>query len=610
MKEVNIKDEANHLFTRWAKNIDKNCPLNEYPRPQMKRESWFCLNGEWEYAIRNKNEEKPINFDGKIIVPFSPESILSGVNRQLKESQVLWYKRFFNLNDIFKNFDNERERILLHFGAVDQNCKVYINNLFVGENRGGYWPFYFDITGYIKKDKNELLVEVIDNSDKSFSAYGKQKINRGGIWYTAQSGIWQTVWLEKVTEKYIKNIFYTPDIKKGEIEIRLEIEDGQKTRNESFPDISNNNEDIFISIFENNTKIAEIKTTNLISKVKINNPHLWSCEDPFLYNLTIEYGKDRVKSYFGMREFGKIVDKDGYTRFALNGKPIFLSGVLDQGYYSDGLYTACSDEAMVWELSRLKEMGFNMIRKHIKIEPLRWYYHCDRLGLIVWQDFPSGGYPYRPMITQILPFIGIHIKDNLYSLFGRKEPFSRKIFENEAERTINHLYNVVSIAVWVIFNEGWGQFDSKRITEKVKSIDKTRLIDSTSGWHDQKCGDFYSKHIYYKRFKLIRKKTSRIKVLSEFGGYSYKVEGHVFSNKLFGYKIYTDLNKLNLSILRLYEKDVISNIKKGLSACVYTQLSDVEDELNGLFTYDREFEKVDEDTIKKINKKINNEIIE
>jgi len=574
--------ELHMLYTRWGKTLDKTCPLAEYPRPQMKREAWQCLNGVWEYAIRGAAEPEPSAYDGEIVVPFSPESLLSGVLRQLLPGQTLWYRRAVRFDG------SDGQRILLHFGAVDQRCTVYMNGKTAGTHEGGYWPFCFDVTELVNIGDNTLVVAVQDDSDTGDQAYGKQKLQRGGIWYTAQSGIWQSVWTETVPREYIRNVKITPCWRDAEVDFELDW------AGEAVPEGHSR-------IFAEGKPVAEGCFNDGKASISLPGFRSWSPDDPFLYTARIEAGQDAVETYFGMREFGTVRDADGNPRLALNGKPIFHTGLLDQGYWSDGLYTASSDEAMVWELTEIKRMGFNMLRKHIKIEPLRWYYHCDRLGILVWQDFVSGGGPYSPMVTQWLPYINVRLNDNRYRRFGRESAAGRAVFEADMMRTVDLLYNAVSIAVWVPFNEGWGQFDACRITEKLRGLDTTRSIDATSGWHDQQCGDFCSRHIYYKKYRMRHDSSGRIQALTEFGGYSCPASGHMASDTLFGYKMYPDAQAMSEAVETLYRSEVLPVAKRGLSAAVYTQVSDVEDEINGVFTYDREVVKLGAETAQRIN---------
>lgn len=549
----------------------------------MRRDEWLCLNGLWHYAIRKSGEPEPEMYDGDIVVPFSPECLLSGVKRQLKPNETLWYKRSIRFKKL------EGQRLLLHFGAVDQHCTVYCNDRVVGSHSGGYWPFYFDITESITEGDNTLTLSVTDDSDTGIEGYGKQKLERGGIWYTAQSGIWQTVWAEYVPLEYITDIRIAPDCRNAEAEFSVTFAD------------DTNIPQYLVQVLSDGQLIAEGSSTGKIVRIKMSNFHYWSPDDPFLYQVKITAGKDTVKSYFGMREFSAVRDEKGHLRFMLNGKPFFQTGLLDQGYWSDGLYTAPSDEAMIWEISELKKLGFNMLRKHIKIEPLRWYYHCDRLGMLVWQDFVSGGGPYKPLVTQILPFININLNDKHLWLFGRKNEKGRAAFLRDMVRTVQLLQNVVSIGVWVPFNEGWGQFDSLCISQTLKNIDPTRLVDHASGWHDQGGGDFKSRHVYYKKYRMHPDRSGRIHALTEFGGYSCPVNGHIGSNVLFGYRMYEGTDELTIAYENLYTLEVLPAVKDGLAVSIYTQVSDVEDEINGIFTYDRAVLKLHEGTVRRIN---------
>ena len=580
------------LLTPWGESLNKDCPLNEYPRPQLVRENWQCLNGRWDYAI-TETEEVPKTWDGTIIVPFSPESLLSGVQRQLLPGKRLWYRREF----VFEKC-KDGERLLLHFGAVDQHCSVYINGKKAGSHYGGYWPFYFDISVFLKDGENEVVVSVTDNTDTDDEAYGKQTLNRGEIWYTGQSGIWQTVWAERVPETYIQSVKITPHFKKAEVELELCM---------SGTDLSPITANASVKIFDGEKAVAEGLFQNNRALVKMPDDFKsWSPESPFLYDLEIKAGKDSIRSYFGMREFGILKGKAGPV-LSLNGKPIFHHGLLDQGYWSDGMYTPPSDEAMIWEIKTIKNMGFNMLRKHIKIEPLRWYYHCDKIGMLVWQDFVSGGGPYKDFVVKYAPWLGFNFKDgkSRYALHGRKSETGRKNFMRDAERTIDLLYGITSLAVWVPFNEGWGQFDAASAASFVRKKDAARLIDHASGYFDQGAGDFHSCHIYYKAFRPKKDKRGRVLALTEFGGFSLPAQEHMSSDILFGYKMFGTKEELNDAVWKLYTKDVFPAIEKGLSASIYTQVSDVEDEINGIFTYDRKEIKFDESLGLKITKTLN-----
>ncbi|MBQ9952172.1 MAG: glycoside hydrolase family 2 [Clostridia bacterium] len=580
MSEMMIKN----LPTPWSESaMAAKVPMNNYPRPQLRRAKWFCLNGMWKYAICD-DEKRPAKWDGEIRVPYSPESLLSGVERQVKPGQTLWYERLFKMSA------DRTDRLLLHFGAVDQRCTVYMNGKEVGSHEGGYHPFSFDVTEFVAEGVNRMWVKVKDDCDQGDEAYGKQKIKRGGIWYTGQSGIWQTVWMEFVPQVSVGSVKITPLYDQAQVEIRVALEGGEAP--------------CTVQVLDGKEVVASGETADGCVVIDLPDFHPWSCEDPFLYKVKIEAGEDKVESYFGMRSFGVTRGAHGRKVLTLNGKPIFHHGLLDQGYWSDGMYTPPSDAAMIHEIKRLKEMGFNMLRKHIKIEPLRWYYHCDKLGMLVWQDFVSGGEPQSMLTTALLPMLGKQIKDDDYKRFGRQNPSSREKYMRDADRTMDLLYNCVSLCCWVPFNEGWGQFDAAKMAGYVREKDSTRYIDHASGWHDQGAGDFQSSHIYFKPFKPKADAKDRVMVLSEFGGYSLAVDGHMASEKLFGYKKFENKLELQKAVFDLYHRDVMHAITVGLSAAVYTQVSDVEDEINGLFTYDRAKEKFDAARMKQMGDNI------
>ena len=570
------------LFTEWGKNIDPENVLSEYPRPQLVRQSWRCLNGYWDYAV-TKTAEKPERYDGKILVPFSPEAPLSGVSRRILPDEFLHYRLCFTYDGA------PAAHTILHFGAVDERCRVYLNGVFIGGHRGGYLPFSFDISSVLKSGENVLYLCVRDFSDSSFHANGKQTLKRGGIWYTAQSGIWQTVWLEEVPENCIEGIKITPVLKTGEVIFEIAAKAPE-------------NADIIIR--EHGNSVAEgcaDKSGKAVLKIGAFCPvRPWKPDDPFLYDVEITLGGDRVKSYFAMREFSVLPDEHGVMRLMLNGKPLFHSGVLDQGYWPDGLYTAPSDEAMIEDILSMKRLGFNMLRKHIKIEPLRWYYHCDRLGMLVWQDMVSGGVMKHFMLKSALSTIGItKLRDSNYRFFGRLDEEGRKEFIEDMEGTVRHLYNCPCIALWCIFNEGWGQFDSRKAFERLCAIDKTRTVDIASGWHDQGDGELLSLHVYFRPFRM--KRDRRAVVLSEFGGYNCHIAGHCFNDADYGYRRFATAEKLTEAFCRLYRREIIPAKAQGLCAAVYTQLSDVEDEQNGILTYDRAVCKLPEGEIAAIN---------
>jgi len=571
----------NQLITKWGRQLDPECVLPEYPRPQLRRSNYIILNGYWNYSI-TEGINKPDSFDGKILVPFSPESLLSGVNRQLMPGQTLWYERDLIINTIPANM-----RCILHFGAVDQSCKVFINNQEVGEHTGGYLPFSIDITEHIKYGTNILTLSVTDQSDRSYHSRGKQKLKRGGMFYTAQSGIWQTVWMEWVPQLYIKSLRITPDM--NENLVRLEI-----MMNDDFKPFDTDNFVFKVEIYDKEKLFATSVSKLPVINIPLKNYIPWSPENPHLYDMVITAGEDRVESYFAMRQVEIKNDEKGIARIYLNGKPYFQKGLLDQGYWPDGLYTPPSDEALIFDIAKAKELGFNMLRKHLKIEPLRWYYHCDRLGMLVWQDMVNGGEEYNMLLVGYLPtafprFASV-LKDRHYRLLGRKNAEGRDQWMKECGRTVELLYNHPSVIVWVLFNEGWGQFDARKAYDMVRSLDATRLVDHASGWFNQGCGDFYSIHNYFHPLKIKPHKYPT--VLSEYGGYAYYVKGHSYSLMVYGYRIYLTRNDFIRAFRELDEK-IHSLIDEGLAAAVYTQLSDVEDEVNGLLTYDREICKLD-----------------
>ena len=568
------------LMTPWGEHLDENCILTEYPRPQMRRNSYLNLNGRWEYAITD-SDESPRRWDGTILVPFSPESALSGVGRSLQPGQTLWYRREVIVPQGFIPADG---RLLLHFGAVDQEAAVYWNGRLLGRHMGGYNAFTLDATDALGP-RNSLVVRVHDDTDASFHSRGKQKTRRGGIWYTPQSGIWQTVWLEAVPRHYIESLRIVPLFDQSAVEVMVRC--SQPLQCEATVD----------------GRTVPF-TSGEPARIPMPDFRAWSPEDPYLYDLSVTLGEDRVESYFGMRKMEVRADRGGVKRLFLNGEPYFQSGLLDQGYWPDGLYTAPSDEALIYDIQTAKAMGFNLLRKHIKVEPMRWYYHCDRLGMMVWQDMPSGGGKYR-FSTITLPLVtGIHRRDNHYRAFARASSQGRGEYMDELEEMVGQLFNAPSVVLWVPFNEGWGQFDSTFVMERLRALDPTRPVDPASGWHDQGAGELRSLHVYFKPFRFRRDRRGRALALSEFGGYNLRVDGHCFNQKDYGYRRLPDAAALWRDFSRLYEREVLPAVPRGLCASVYTQLSDVEDELNGLMTYDRRVVKLDADEVRELNERL------
>ncbi len=584
------------LKTRWSEEAMCDLPLPEYPRPQMVREdNWVNLNGMFDFAITDDKAEWCDSYEEKIRVPFAVESCLSGICRRVSAADRLWYRKSFTLPESFKG-----KRTLLHFGAVDWECKIYVNKTQVGSHIGGYCPFTIDITDALKEGENELVVWVYDPTDEAWQNRGKQASYSHGFWYTSTSGIWQTVWLEAVSENYVKSYKLTPDIDEGVLNIETTVVGEGSLK---------------IKVLDGEAVVAE-KEISANDKVEIPEAKLWSPENPFLYDFMLELSKDgevsdTVKGYFGMRKYS-IGEYGGYKRLFLNNEPYFQRGLLDQGYWSDGQLTPPTDEAMVYDIVKMKELGFNMLRKHIKVEPARWYYYCDKYGMLVWQDMINGGQKLNMTYVGVIPNIHSFLnpvlylskKDNKYKLQQREKLEWRQQYEAEYEEMIDCLYNVPSICCWVPFNEAWGQFDAKRIGEWTKKKDPTRFCDHASGWYDQKGPDFRSVHKYIMPV-ILPKYDGRPIVVSEYGGYSHKIKDHVWNwEKSFGYQMYSDKDKLTAAYKKLHEKQIIPNIKNGLSATVYTQVSDVEFEVNGMLTYDRELVKLHEDVVREINAKM------
>jgi len=583
-------------MTRWAKDVSPGNVLPDYPRPQMVRNEWLNLNGLWEYAIAADGQGPPDRFDGRILVPFAVESALSGVGQALLPAQRLWYRRTFDLPSAWRGL-----KTLLHFGAVDYEATVWVNGHPVGTHCGGYTPFSFDITNQVHEGtENEILVSVWDPTDTGDQERGKQVLRPNTIWYTAVSGIWQTVWLEPVPEVHICGLQMNPDVDRGLLSLQVRVE-GAGARFQ-----------LQVEAFAGAEPVAAAcgpVAQGLV--LSIPRPNLWSPESPHLYELTItlvcgDQVLDRVESYFGMRKFGLEKDEAGIWRLFLNNRPCFHYGPLDQGYWPDGLYTAPTDEALRFDVELCKKLGFNTIRKHVKVEPARWYYHCDRLGIVVWQDMPNGG----KAIGGLTALLALNQKLNLHDTrglrrFGRARPASREQYQLELEAMIESLRDTPCIGMWILFNEGWGQFDAAPIARWVQACDPTRPVDHASGWFDQGGGDVASTHIYFKSLKLPAASRRRAALISEFGGYSLECEGHVWQpGKHFGYRALPTSDELTAAYVHLLRNELKPLIRQGLSGAVYTQWTDVEIELNGYLTYDRALLKMDLDQIAPLHRQL------
>lgn len=569
------------MTTIWSEHINPKNILPEHPRPQFARENWFSLNGPWDYAF-TKTKKRPEAADGQILVPFSPECTLSGVGKRLEPKEYLWYFRYVYLPKI-----PEGKRLLLHFGAVDQCCSVWWNGKLLGRHQNGYLSFSFDVTELAVEGNNTLWIRVQDETDTGAGCIGKQTLHPGGMFYTAQSGIWQTVWMEWIPTKHIDSLKITPLFDKGLVRLEIALSEPQNLE---------------IHILEKHFSFCRYidkedfqdASQTLTTEIPLPDFKAWSPENPFLYTLQLVTETDRVQSYFAMRKFSVGTDTRGIPRLYLNNKPYFFNGVLDQGYWPESLYTAPSDEAMIFDIQSMKNLGFNMIRKHLKIEPMRWYYHCDRLGMIVWQDMVNGGgKPFLPFVCYLptaLPFLASHVNDQMHWLLSRRSSKERNQWIEDCFSTVKQLYNCPCIGLWTPFNEGWGQFDAAWIALKIKGIDETRLVDHASGWFDQKGGDVKSVHNYFR--KLTVRKERRPFILSEYGGYSCPVEGHLYSSESYGYRAYRNPSDFSRAF-RLLQKKIRDLEAAGLAGAVYTQVSDVEEEINGLLTYDRKICKVE-----------------
>lgn len=565
------------LTTPWTSKVNPGHVLPDYPRPQMVREGWQNLNGLWNYTITPILSDRPAAWQGKILVPFPIESDLSGVKKAVGPEEILWYQRTFTAPNL------ANKRLLLHFGAVDWKTSVWVNGRKVGTHQGGYDAFSFDITSALQKGRQQIVVKVWDPTDKGFQPIGKQTLNPRGIWYTSTTGIWQTVWLEAVPQNAIERLKITPDIDAKTATVIVSSTDqatGYSVR---------------AIALDHGKKVAESKgALNESLTLQLNNMKLWSPDDPFLYDLTVSLYRngqkvDEVKSYFGMRKISLEKDDNGVPRLFLNNKALFQFGPLDQGFWPDGIYTAPTDDALKFDIQSTKDWGFNMIRKHVKVEPQRWYYWCDKIGMLVWQDMPSGDKHIQTKDPDIQ-----RVAQSSYN------------FKKEWKNLIDEHYNHPSIVTWVPFNEGWGQFETAAIAELTKKLDPTRLVDATTGWADRNVGDMHDKHDYPGP-GMFPASSDRASVLGEFGGQALIVKDHIWLTDFTKAPSHFKTSQSESALHEKYDLMIDSLMqlkKKGLAAAVYTQTTDVEIEVNGIMTYDRKVMKFDKDHFKKINSEV------
>lgn len=577
------KPAGDKIKTEWADKVDPQNVLPEYPRPIMERPQWLNLNGLWDYAITKKDAPLPKTFDGKILVPFAIESSLSGVGKTIKADQSLWYERKFQIPEDWKG-----KNVLLNFGAVDWKAEVFVNGNKIGEHTGGYTPFSFNITKNLKDGENSLAVRVWDSTGNGLPR-GKQIENPRGIFYTSVSGIWQTVWLEPVSASHISGLKITPDLDSSSFDIRVDSDDKSATAT--------------IKVLDNGKVVAQTTAAaNKTANIPVKNPKLWWPKSPFLYDLEITLSNkggeqvDSVKSYAAMRKFSIAKHgRFGGVDFTLNNKKFFTFGPLDQGWWPDGLYTAPTDEALKFDIQRTKDLGFNSIRKHVKVEPARWYTHCDRLGMVVWQDMPSmfgegNGWQPRGFFQ------------------GEERTVSKKFeetYRKEWKEIMESLHSYPCIAIWVPFNEAWGQFKTKEITEWTKSMDPSRLVNSASGGNYFDCGDIVDSHDYGNPIMYIFN-NQKVNVVGEYGGIGCAVDGHLWvKDKNWGYGKMRSQEEVTKRFVELTNR-FIDMTKYGCFGAIYTQTTDVEIEVNGLFTYDRKVLKVDEEKVREVNQKLSN----
>lgn len=580
------KPAGDKIKTTWAEQIDPSNVLPEYPRPQLERTDWQNLNGEWEYAIKPVGEAEPATFDGKILVPFAIESSLSGVQKEVGEQNELWYKRTFSIPSAWKNKD-----IVLNFGAVDWKADVFVNDILIGSHKGGYTPFSFNITPYLTgKSNQKLVVRVWDPSDKGFQPRGKQTSRPEGIWYTAVTGIWQTVWIEPVASAHVTSIKAIPNIDTNTLSVTV----GASCKCPSGI--------VTVKLLDKGKVIASAKGIEGNElRLSVQNPTLWCPSNPYLYDMTVSLSKDgkvvdEVKSYTAFRKISTKRDANGIMRMQLNGKDLFQYGPLDQGWWPDGLYTAPTDEALHYDIKKTKDWGFNMIRKHVKVEPARWYYHCDKEGMLVWQDMPSGNH-------------GGTWEHHTYNggTDAKRTQESISNYYNEWKEIMDLCMSHPSVVVWVPFNEAWGQFDTETVVAWTKAYDPSRLVNPASGGNHRPCGDILDLH-NYPAPDMFLFDPERVNVLGEYGGIGLPVEDHLWWNKHnWGYVQFKNSDEVTAEYVK-YANILKDYVKRGFSAAVYTQTTDVEGEINGLMTYDRKVIKINEAAVKNANQSVINEL--
>lgn len=586
--EAQWKPVGDKIKTQWAEQVNPKQVLPEYPRPLMERTDWQNLNGEWEYAIRPTGQAEPVGFDGNILVPFAVESSLSGVQKEVGDTNELWYKRTFTVPAAWKNKD-----IVLNFGAVDWKADVFVNDILVGTHKGGFTPFSFTITPYLSgKGNQKLVVRVWDPSDKGFQPRGKQTSRPEGIWYTPVTGIWQTVWLEPVAAAHITAIKAIPNIDSNSLNVTVATSCACPAGI------------VQVELFDKGRMVASAKGLQGGElRLNVTDPTLWSPSNPYLYDMKVSLSKegkmlDEVKSYTAFRKISSGRDANGIMRMFLNNKPLFQFGPLDQGWWPDGLYTAPTDEALLYDIKKTKDWGFNMIRKHVKVEPARWYYHCDKEGMLVWQDMPSGD-------------MGNSWEHHVYNGGTDKvrTPESIANFYQEWKEIMDLCISNPSVVTWVPFNEAWGQFDTEKVTAWTEAYDPSRLVNPASGGNHRACGDMLDLH-NYPAPEMYLFDPQRINVLGEYGGIGLPLENHLWWNKRnWGYVQFKNSTEVTAEYVK-YASQLQEMVSRGFSAAVYTQTTDVEGEVNGLMTYDRKVIKIDEDAVKKANQAVIRELSE